>query len=113
MASCLSLVKLPSPTVAVSKASIIAPLMVSRDGPATMLNLAMNLSEFAININSTGSGPQMSHLNATVCRVSDVAAGSAPVASNAEVVSPEIVRAACRLPSDSKVVYGRMNQAGL
>jgi hypothetical protein len=73
MASCLSLVKLPSPTVAVSKASIIAPLMVSRDGPATMLNLAMNLSEFAININSTGSGPQMSHLNATVCRVADVA----------------------------------------
>jgi NADPH:quinone reductase-like Zn-dependent oxidoreductase/3-oxoacyl-(acyl-carrier-protein) synthase/acyl carrier protein len=112
-ASCLSLAKVPSPDVAVSEASIIAPLMVAHDGTAPMLNLAMDLREFAININSTGSGPQMSHLNATVCRVAFVEPGTDRVCLGADMMSPEAIRAACRVPSDSKVVYGRMNHAGL
>ena len=55
----------------------------------------------------------MSHLNATVCRVAAVGVGAARAIPVFDIMSPEITRAACRVPNDSKVVYGRMNQAGL
>jgi acyl transferase domain-containing protein/NADPH:quinone reductase-like Zn-dependent oxidoreductase/acyl carrier protein/thioesterase domain-containing protein len=113
VASSLSLAKLHSPMVGVSKASIIAPLLVAHDSPGQTLTLEMNLSDYSIIISSSGSGPQMSHLSASVCRVVGVVAELGARVSSDTIMNAEVARVACTDPNDSKQVYSRMYAAGL